>query len=114
MRCTLCEQDASLKETWGCERPRGEAVWQHEGDFFMSCPLQFIPPEAIEWYQEYDYCAVMGGMEYTELPWSWIEAFRAYRSAMAEFERQRLDESRRKHDSLRSLKSAASKGTDDG
>jgi len=99
---------------WGCERPAESPVWEDEGDLYYSCPLLFIPPEVVEWYQEYDYCVNVRGMEYEELPWTWLEAYRAYRNAMTTYEHRRASESAQKANSLTAFRTSKLRGDDDG
>ena len=78
MRCSLCSQDESLKETWGCTTPSDTPVWELGEDTYYSCPLNYITDDVANWYQEYEYSKEFGGTSWHLQSYAWVQAYRWY------------------------------------
>lgn len=64
MSCSKCRRDPSLKDLWGCEKPKQEAVKAMPSDdepyYYYSCPNLFISQSVSSFIEKY--YAVKSGM----------------------------------------------------
>lgn len=56
--CTKCQNDPSLKDVWGCNKPMQSVVERlidYEGEVleYYSCPMLFISKSSQDFYNEY-------------------------------------------------------------
>jgi len=104
MRCSVCLQDETAKEAWGCEQPSPTPVWELDGDLWYSCPMLWITRDIIEWYQQYAYGEKFGTRPWSDMPWLWTWAAGEYGRALSDFQGRKAAEQAKKLDSLRSLR----------
>jgi len=114
MRCSLCQQDDTLRETWGCTQPTQVPIWEHDGDLYYSCPLLYIPHEIIDWYYEYDYAKEFGTAPYEDMSYLWVWAASEYKREYNACVAQKNNEQIAKQNSRTAFRNAKMRGNDDG
>ena len=114
MRCSLCLQDDTLRESWGCTQPKDNPIWEHDGDLYYSCPMLYIPQEIIDWYHEYYYAEKFGAAPYTEMPYMWVWAAFEYRHELDACIAQVQNERNARQSSLTAFRNAKVRGNEDG
>jgi len=99
-----CTCDPGLKKSWGCEEPSQHAVWQDiDGEGFFSCPIKFIVPTVLYWYEEYRFYKEFGGTPpYHTLPNKWVEAYECYGHYLYQY--AQMDKNRAAPDKMLPLK----------
>jgi hypothetical protein len=91
MSCQECQFVPELKEQRGCETPTQQVVWEDDEDVFYSCPILWITPEIISWYDEVAYSKEFGGTPYPDQSNRFVEAWLFYNSEMNRFTKLKME-----------------------